>query len=387
VPTSGYAQVVVSGTGLGLHPVQVKHISFQRTEIDDERLRGQDQQLYTTEAIPAGIWFAGYAWGPTDLLSALLEVCPVSHDPTLLHVGKSRTRGHGELEVFFRLPNEDRHQEYPLLLPTDHPVTIDPHASEDFTFTLYSDTIAIDSLLRPITRLDGEVLWSLLGGTGESPLTIKRGYAGIRQIAGFNSVPGLPRTPDWTLIAGSTWHVVWYPSASASQRAEAVTLLQRAVNDGVGLRRGEGFGRVIVDLPLHAVKLDQPRASNRQVAIRADLGLPDPPLPPTEPSPMRSHLPSKTSLASLPIDKIHSGNRAGLARLLWQISQSADTAAALEAVLTERARRKEPGAEEDLLKKLAAQYRSGSFDTAQRLMQQCAMELSRLDAEARRGRG
>jgi hypothetical protein len=52
--------------------------------------------------------------------------------------------------------------------------------------------------------------------------------------------------------------------------------------------------------------------------------------------------------------------------VLWQISQSSDAAAALEAVLTERACRKESGAEEDLLRKLAAQYRSGSFDAAQR---------------------
>jgi hypothetical protein len=174
----------------------VEHNSFQRTEIDDERLRGQDQQLYTTEAIPAGTWFAGYAWGPTDLLSALLEACPVPHDPVLLHVGKSRTRGHGELEVFFRIPDGNQHQEYPLLLPPDHPVKIDPHAPEGFTFTLYSDTIGIDTLLRPITRLDGAALWNLLGGAGASPLEIRRGYTGIRQIAGFNSVPGLPRTPD-----------------------------------------------------------------------------------------------------------------------------------------------------------------------------------------------
>jgi hypothetical protein len=64
-----------------------------------------------------------------------------------------------------------------------------------------------------------------------------------------------------------------------------------------------------------------------------------------------------------------------------------DAVAALEAVLTERAQHaKEPGAEEDLLRKLAAQYRSGSFDTAQRRVEQCARELSRLDAEARRRR-
>ena len=145
---------------------------------------------------------------------------------------------------------------------------------------------------------------------------------------------------------------------------------------------------MIVGLPLHAVKLNQQRASNRQVAIRADLGLPDPSLPPTMPSPTRPRSLLKPALDNLPIKRIHSGNRAGLARLLWQISQSADAAAGLEAVLTERARRgKEPGAEEDLLRKLAAQYRSGSFDTAQRLMQQCAKELSRLDAESRRGRG
>jgi CRISPR-associated protein Csx10 len=384
VPTSGYVQVVPLGTGLGLQPIGVERNSFQRTEIDDGTLRGKDQQLYTTEAIPAGTWFAGFLWGPPALLSALLAVCPVSHDPALLHVGKSRTRGHGELEVFFRIPAEDSHQEYPLLLPQDHSPLIDPDASNGFTLTLYSDTIAIDSLLRPITRLDGEVLWNLLGRAGASPLTIERGYAGIRQIAGFNSVPGLPRTPDWALVAGSTWHILWQPGASASQRAEVATLLQRAVKDGVGLRRGEGFGRVIVDLPLHMVQLNQPRESNHQVAIRAALGLPDPPLPPTVPSPMRSHPVSKTSLVGLPVDKIHSANLAGLARLLWQISQSADAAAALEAVLTERACRKEPGAEEDLLRRLATHCRSGSFDAAQRRLQQCAKELSRLDAEARR---
>jgi hypothetical protein len=93
-------------------------------------------------------------------------------------------------------------------------------------------------------------------------------------------------------------------------------------------------------------------------------------------------------LDGLPIDKIHAENRTGLARLLRQISQSEEGAEALDAVLTERALRgKEPGAEEDLLRKLSAEYQSGSFDTAQRRMQQRAKELSRLDAEARRRRG
>lgn len=386
VPCGGYVQIVPAGTGLGLQPVQVERFGIQRTEIDDVRLRGQDQRLYTTEALPAGTWFAGYVWGPADLLSALLSTCPISDEPLVLHVGKSRTRGHGTLEVFFRIPERKWHMDYPLVLPQGHSAIVDPDRSEGFTLTLYTDTIGIDALLRPITQVNGATLWGLLGGEGPSPLEVKRGYAGIRQIAGFNSVPGVPRTPDWALVSGSTWHVVWHAHALAAQRSQAVHLLQQAVSAGVGLRRGEGFGRVIVNLPLHGLDLDQPRASSAQLAVKAELGLPSPLLPGgPAPGPSRERPSLRSPLRGLSLDKIGAENRAGLARLLWQMSRYEDAATELETVLAERARRgKAPGGEDVLLHELVVQYRSRGSAAGQQLLQRCAEELSHRDALARR---
>ncbi len=393
IPNEGYAQIVDSSTGFRLQPVQLERLSIQRTAIDDEKLRGEDQKLYTTEAIPAGSWFAGYIWGPTDLLAALLQACPIQEEPILLHVGKSRTRGHGELQVFFRLPDGNRHMAYPLLLPLNHTVAVDSSMSAGFTLTLYSDTIGVDKWLRPITRLDGDILWSLLGGIGTSPLKIVRGYMKTRQIAGFNSVPGMPRAPDLALIAGSTWHVSWCSEATATERADTAKRLQQAVSNGIGLRRGEGFGRVIVNLPLHQIDLNQPRASKRQLDIVTDLGFPRPLVRVRDASVTRYyHPPVKPRLDKLPLTSVGSESRIGLARLLWQISQSLDMQKKLEKVVQERCERiqhgKETGGEDTLLQKLAEQCKGNRDpETVQKLIQQCVTELVRLDAEERRKGG
>jgi len=231
-----------------------------RTAIDGQSERAAKDQLYATQSIPRGTWFVGYLWGRRQALDELAKEWDVS-DPVTLHVGKCQTRGHGEIVVWLREANNASDAVYPLVYP--RPTTASPAIGETpvppggFTITCYSDVIALDRALRPISRLDAEALWWLLGGQGEPPIVFESGFVKSRQACGFNGAPGVPRTSDLALAAGSTWRFAWQNSARSDETGKAWALVVKAHREGLGLRRGEGFGRVLVNLPWHTPGFSQ----------------------------------------------------------------------------------------------------------------------------------
>ena len=110
--------------------------------------------------------------------------------------------------------------------------------------TLLTDAIVLDSWGRQATGFTEEWLQVVLG---LGPVCIEQAYARTRVVDGFYSHLGLPRWRDVALSAGS---VVWFhlkrPPKDWKER------LAELEQNGIGLRRNEGFGRVAFNHPIYA---------------------------------------------------------------------------------------------------------------------------------------
>ncbi|MCO6454645.1 MAG: hypothetical protein J5I93_05020 [Pirellulaceae bacterium] len=232
--------------------------TIQRTAIDSATTqRARAGQLYATESIPEGSWLAGYIWGPKWGLDWLKST--ILNGKRFLRVGKSRTRGHGKV-CLWREASEDkdflaaRDDTYPLVYRAGGLSQTPP--DDGFTLYCYSDLIAVDEFLRPVTTLDASCVWKLVGGCDSPPFQCDRAYVATSRTTGFNGLAQLPRTADLGLAAGSAARFRW-TSDDQSVRGDAWKLLRRAHREGIGLRRGEGFGRIMLDPPFHAARARQ----------------------------------------------------------------------------------------------------------------------------------
>lgn len=266
VPRTGWGSLYQSDrtAPLELRLWNSPQFTIQRTEISKETQRATPNMLYATEAIPAETWFAGYVWGPQwalDFLSSRIRSSLQS-----VRIGKSRTRGHGKLLLWDERESAQstsdsakRDPYYPLLYAPESQYDRCPESG--FSLTCYSELIAVDTWLRPLTSLCARELWRLITLPGDAvttpPFQISRGYVRQNRVAGFNGRPGLPRVVDVAISAGSCWQLEWDPHVSNEQKSFAWDRLLLAHRQGLGLRRAEGFGRIMINSPLHEAHFHQ----------------------------------------------------------------------------------------------------------------------------------
>lgn len=254
---------------------------FTRTAILEELETARPEALFSRQALEAGQEFAGFLdiapQAEADLKRLLSPGAEV-------YVGAGRTAGLGHMEVVELQPDwgvlatllgpvADRQQKFADRL----------HSSLGerwalVPLTLLSDTILLDRLLRSASAPEPDVLhhYALLeaqvqalrqaeeAGTEESAadappagalpawppgtelfLTVAR----HKRIAGWNTAPGArrPRSDDWALAAGS----VFVLAAPPDQADDLLTACVWLEEHGLGERREEGFGQVMVAHPFH----------------------------------------------------------------------------------------------------------------------------------------
>ena len=243
VQAEQYVQTVGDDRRKQIVTNEAPQVVLQRTKIDPVTQRGEDEALYSTQAIQRGYWFAGYIWGPKDLGTEFLRPWVNGRDATL-RLGKHKSRGQGKVTVFAQQIDDG---DYPGLCVHPSPQCLDPSA-DTFTLTLYSDLIELDDLMRPVTTFTEAQLWKTLGGTGDLPFEFESGFVSTRTIGGFLGAVGLSRTVDVAIAAGSCWKLKW----TVPDKSKAIQTINDACKHGIGIRRAEGFGRIIADHPLHS---------------------------------------------------------------------------------------------------------------------------------------
>ena len=140
----------------------------------------------------------------------------------------------------------------------------DPSSTFAFALSLPTGAVLVDDLLRSTNDIADAVDWlprlpdpddprRTLGREptilGEGRLFSLGAEAEQDRLRGWNAAHGLPRQDEWAVARGSVF-AYWFEGPSGSRS----TLLERLgglAREGVGLRRGEGFGVVTVSDEFH----------------------------------------------------------------------------------------------------------------------------------------
>ncbi len=196
-----------------------------------------------------------------------------------IRVGHARTRGYGKvrLDVEEKLQAEqagwdawnnellgflgDVRKEF-------HPprlLDFQPQQHFFFSLSLPAGAVLVDSLLRssidPANMLPDwpslpppEPGLCVLGRTatklpGGGKLWCVAAVAHPERSRGWNAAHGLPRQDEWTVTRGAVY--AYLLEGDGSARSALVERLARLEREGIGARRNEGFGRVIVSDDFH----------------------------------------------------------------------------------------------------------------------------------------
>ncbi len=222
-----------------------------RTGIDRSTGGVHHSILYSREVLQPSMTFWGTATVPdkhADAFDAFVQTASASG---LLRLGNNRTRGFGAAILQVERISEDdidslrqrirafdgglRAQARSYSIDTPHKLYL------PLTFT--SDTIIYDRLLRQRTGLDANAL-SAFGIEGAE--LIYRNSS-VRRVMGWNSLWRVPKADDIAITMGS----VFLFGLSQELNDDLLQVLLRLQRNGVGVRRREGFGRLLIANPFH----------------------------------------------------------------------------------------------------------------------------------------
>jgi CRISPR-associated protein Csx10 len=253
-PATGYL-----GVEKDLPLVKVRKNNEMHVTIEADTGRALDANLFGYVALAAGQYFLGEivcanaaTWENVRKLADLPLVTPPpipdelgKSKPFQLRLGKAYRRGYGKVTG---------------ILLSSPPVA--PWAGVDLaqrvkavdtplTLTLFSDAIVLDDWGRAEQEFNAQWLSRELGI--EVGIVEVNGhelnFARSRVVDSFNNTHGLPRHRDLALTAGSAVTLRLVDPVPTLEQLQVK--LRRLESTGIGLRRNEGFGRVLFNHPLY----------------------------------------------------------------------------------------------------------------------------------------
>ena len=247
--------------------------------IDRHTTTAAESILYTLEALqPSGQEKDLYGWlmANDDALTALKQL--LENEDYRISVGHHRTRGYGDLRLQLGNPVE-KNDSQPhiedweqwnrdlIAFLSSPPLSIPDIDPDNFYFSLSFPTgaVFVDRFL--CYTLDPADLISWLPPMPSADAAFPIQNRPTRQLAsggtmcwiaavtrherlrGWNAAHGLPRQDEWATARGSVY--VYRFTGTATEREELIEQLATLSEEGVGLRRNEGFGMVIVSDNFH----------------------------------------------------------------------------------------------------------------------------------------
>lgn len=219
--------------------------SEMHQQIDQLTQRVAGDNLFGYTVLETGQYFVGelqFDDEETWLSFQKLTAIPAEADqPFTLYLGKALWRGYGRVTACWQLYDD---QEPPTLirLPVSQRVN---NPQQILTMTLLTDAIIVDEWGRHLNSFEPAWLQEELGLQIE-PESLNV-FAQTRQVDGFNAYLGLSRPRDIALVAASAvgFKLLTPPDDWLSR-------LEKIEQRGIGLRRLEGFGRVVFNHPIYA---------------------------------------------------------------------------------------------------------------------------------------
>ena len=268
VPFGGFYET--DGTGI-FRTASAGARLISRTAMDSHLGAAKGGALYTVQAVNENQAFSGFL----ELDSSLAKLVKEALDGARLRLGSDRTRGLGDVRVTSLIPVEEAHLR--LRKPVEDRLAAFTESLEEagglepamrreaglegedwlvFPLTLYSGAVVTDEYLRHQTYLDAGALrmaarcWPDSGPRWPDDLRLVRAFTSTSLRAGWNSAHGLPKPRDLVIDRGA----VFVFAAPEDERDTIVSCLQQLERSGVGQRRDEGFGQIIVCHPFHLQK-------------------------------------------------------------------------------------------------------------------------------------
>jgi CRISPR-associated protein Csx10 len=220
--------------------------THMHVQIDPQTKRALEGNLYAYETPPSDLFYVGevtlqegVTWEQVaKLLGVHLE------KPFDLSIGKGRRRSYGTSSAYIE---ELQNDEPPMWMP----ITLDKRLKANIsqqdqivTLTLASDAILMDTWGRYLQNFQtGDWLAKLLG---VHDYEITREIVRTTVVKGFDMRAGLPHWQDIALVAGSSVTI------QLNSGTWDLDKLQEIERDGIGLRRSEGYGRVVFNHPAHS---------------------------------------------------------------------------------------------------------------------------------------
>lgn len=235
-------QTFVSGKLMNYSPQRREEMHI-RLDPATQRVRTGD--LFSYVALESGQYLVGeIICYDTNTWRILTEETHIQENqPVQLRIGKGIRRGYGLVSAVFRPVQNNPFPPLQDRLP-------DPR--KPFRILLLSDTIVIDRWGRYPSSFSEDWLADALGFSstdGEKKLRLIRSFSRSRTIDSFNNYLGLPRWRDIALIAGSAVGI--QVTASNMSNEDIWKLLEVVETNGIGMRRNEGYGQVVINHPLY----------------------------------------------------------------------------------------------------------------------------------------
>ncbi len=221
-----------------------------RTGINYDTGIVQSSILYSRQVIEKGSTFWGMCFVDDELVEAFDAFVKETQECGLLRVGNNRTRGfgrisfnHSSMECDSATDIQNRVEAFTKQFKqAAEAAKIDAPAHLYVPILLTSDAILPDPLLRARMRLMADDLAT--AGIANAELVFH--VAGTRQIQGWSNLWGLPKADDWAIAMGSV-----FLFALPDTTEDTFTALLRLQQEGIGLRRAEGFGMIHIAHPFH----------------------------------------------------------------------------------------------------------------------------------------
>jgi len=209
---------------------------FSHNRVDE---KDKDKSLFSFEAIQAGEQFYGEI--------AFREESNRNTIKYLLQgtgkLGKARNRGYGLVEIHDVIEREESFKKE----------WAGNSINGTFSIFIFSNTILVDRGLRYVTFPDKETLAFRLGltkpedieiinSTSDTPFSFFKSCP----VLGFNQTRRMPLPLEQAILRGSVFSVKYNGGEGIAGR------LQDLQEEGMGLRRNEGLGQVIINHKIHS---------------------------------------------------------------------------------------------------------------------------------------
>jgi CRISPR-associated protein Csx10 len=261
-PLDGY--YALDENGAYLHPQHSRRL-ITRTAMDGRWGTARSGFLYTVEAVEEDQLFVGFVKAGDGVAQQVQDTLGRVQTADSLRVGLGRSRGLGhvtlqEIEperghLGFEQPCAERWRSASLERRLRKVEADDRFA---FAITLYADAILLDDYGRYQNALNDAALKRVLRYAGQPPegiigwpgsLHYEWGATAIHPVVNWRFAPGWgKRTAEELAVARGS---VFVFSALHSEEAAVMALAARLEEDGIGRRRDEGFGQVVVGHPWH----------------------------------------------------------------------------------------------------------------------------------------